>query len=138
MRQGTDTAHIGRFARRSTGVFAILLLLAAAVSAEPSQEAKRWEKRVRNGDTFLVGADLRDLDLHDVSMRGARLLAANFEGASLLGVDFSDADLRGTKGLTVEQLQTVKSLHRAKLDPYFERELRKCCTWLFKPPADNG
>ncbi|MBD3315944.1 MAG: hypothetical protein GF344_09170 [Chitinivibrionales bacterium] len=116
----------------------LLLLPFFVALCQPTETALRWEKRIKDGDTFLVGADLRGLDLHDMSMRGARLLAANFQGASLLGVDFSNADLRGAKGLTLDQLQTVRSLHGAKLDPHFEEGLKKCCSWLFEPAVDDS
>jgi hypothetical protein len=128
----------GRFATLPARALLLVVLPFAFALSQPSVTAQRWEKRVRKGDTFLVGADLRGLDLHDVSLKGARLLAANFEGTSLLGVDFANADLRGAKGLTLDQLKTVKSLHGTKLDPHFERELKKCCAWLFEAPRDDG
>ncbi|CAB5081963.1 hypothetical protein D3OALGB2SA_675 [Olavius algarvensis associated proteobacterium Delta 3] len=80
----------------------------------------------------LQGADLRHAFLWRADLRKATLWSANMKDATLEGADLSrallkdadltaanlkDADLTQTRGLTLDQLAKVRTLHHAKLDP---------------------
>jgi uncharacterized protein YjbI with pentapeptide repeats len=76
----------------------------------------------RNGVTRINLSDcfLREMDLRDLNLQQADLTNADLRGASLVG-----ADLRGAKGLTVEMLCEVKTLHKARLDQEIESQVRE-------------
>jgi len=74
-------------------------------------------------------ADLGDVIFIKVRMectvfRGANLENAYFEEVSLVGVNLAFANLKGTQGLTIDQLSKAKTLYMAQLDPELEKELR--------------
>jgi hypothetical protein len=70
----------------------------------------------------LSGAHLEDAilmytHLEDALLITARLGRASLMGAHLEGADLGGVNLKGVRGLTVEQLASVKTLYRAHLDP---------------------
>jgi uncharacterized protein YjbI with pentapeptide repeats len=83
-------------------------------------------------DQVLDGLDLRDAvlekaelprahligtQLQDAILKDADLTGADFKGADLTGADFTGAKLKEVIGLTVTQLETVKSLKDAQFSP---------------------
>ena len=103
----------------------------------------------------LTRADLRGADLTRADLRGADLTGADLTGANLTGADLREADLReavpykgkllgltGAKGLTYNQLASVKSLYEAKgletvLKPEELTRLRAEKPELFEPPKEE-
>ena len=104
----------------------------------------------------LVSADMRAANLSQANLSQANLKAAFLKKANLQGANFSNArcqgtyflgaDLRGARGLTLEQLKDVKTLHKAKLDnevlavvkaqiPEKLKEPKKC--WADNAWSDN-
>jgi len=69
-------------------------------------------------------ADLSDADLSDADLSDADLSDANLERANL----------KGAKNLTIEQLSSVKTLYKAKLDEELEKPLREKYPALFDEP----
>jgi hypothetical protein len=71
---------------------------------------------------LLTGAHLEDAFLMYTHLEGALLMGAHLKsaylkGTYLEGADLMGANLKGVWGLTVEQLASVKTLYRARLDP---------------------
>ena len=81
----------------------------------------------------LRGANLQGADLAGANLEGADLLGANLQGATL-----SHAILWLAKDLTIEQLATVKTLYRAKLDPPLLRQVKKQFPHLLEKPKDQA
>ncbi|MGD1986016.1 MAG: pentapeptide repeat-containing protein [Desulfobacterales bacterium] len=100
---------------------------------------------LRQGD--FQGADFREakmteVNLGDADLRGAQLGFANlkrtdFNNAKLTGADLRCADLRDAKNLSIEDLKTVKSLYRAKMDEDVRQQLLKSNQALFTKPTDT-
>ncbi len=74
-------------------------------------------------DTVMVGCDLRGADLEDADIAGGNLCGAVLYNAYLKNVGLENCILKETKGLTLKQLSTVKSLLDAKLDPSMEKKI---------------
>ena len=53
------------------------------------------EKRAKDGDQNLEGADLRGADLSYAKLNGVDFTAANLNGANLTGTDLSKSNLAG-------------------------------------------
>ena len=76
--------------------------------------------RAKKGNYFvldsvnLTGADLTGVDLTRADLTGADLTGADLAEADLAEAILTGADLTGAKGLTYEQLASVKSLDGAK------------------------
>jgi uncharacterized protein YjbI with pentapeptide repeats len=68
---------------------------------------------------FLIKADFENAMLMESSFRNCYLTGANFTNANLY-----KADLRGSNGLTIDQLSTVKSLYLAKFDDDLAQKVR--------------
>jgi Pentapeptide repeats (8 copies) len=71
---------------------------------------------------LLTGAHIEDATLMHTHLEGAILTNAHLKRAVLIGTcldgaDLTGANLEGVWGLTVEQLASVKTLYRARLDP---------------------
>ncbi len=82
-------------------------------------------------DAFLSGGNFSNASLIKGNLRNANCIMANFENAFLMEADLRNAnllgtnlknanlyktDLRGVKGLTMEQVEMVKTMHKAKVD----------------------
>ena len=72
-------------------------------------------------DAFLIKAQFDGAFLIKANFNNAYLMEANLCNCYLMGADFENAslykaDLRGSKGLTVEQLAKAKTLYLAKFD----------------------
>ncbi|GCA74385.1 secreted effector protein PipB2 [Microcystis aeruginosa NIES-2520] len=91
-------------------------------------------------DQVLDGLDLRDAvlekaelprahligtQLQDAILKDADLTGADFKGADLTGADFTGAKLKEVIGLTVKQLETVKSLKDAQFSPELCKAVRE-------------
>jgi len=80
-------------------------------------------------NSFLIKSDFHQAFLIKTSFKNAMLMEANLQGCTLMGTDFENAnlykaDLRGTNGLTVEQLTKAKSLYQTKFDPEILNEIQ--------------
>ena len=67
----------------------------------------------------LEGAHLRKADLTGANLRNTNMKLANLQDAILTQADFS-----GASKLTLEQLEEVKSLYEAKLDPNILEQIK--------------
>lgn len=72
-------------------------------------------------DAFLIKTQFENAFLIKANFNNAFLMESNLQNCYLMGADLENAslykaDLRGAKGLTVEQLSTVKTLYLAKFD----------------------
>lgn len=90
-------------------------------------------------ETALVAADLSDSYLFRADLSGADLFNADLSGADLQEAEFRGAilmltDLRDVKNASVEDLCTAETLHRAKLDPEMERQVREQHPQLLENP----
>ena len=90
----------------------------------------------------LTGANLREAYLTGAYLTGAYLTGANLTRAYLTGANLTGVDLRGAKGLTYEQLASVKSLFGAKelataLKPEELTRLKAEMPELFEPPKEE-
>jgi uncharacterized protein YjbI with pentapeptide repeats len=100
---------------------------------------------------WLVGAWLQGAHLAGAQLQGARLVGAWLQGANLRDAQLQDVDLRdaqlhgaflwgaqleGAKGLTAEQLSTVKTLYGAHLDPLFLEQIQQQYPQLLEIPED--
>ena len=102
----------------------------------------------------LVNADLRDAVLSNANLTDANLRGADLSGARIDGAIFQGADLRipeekdiwkgalfgrdpeWTKRSGVEQLCTVKTLYKAKLDPELVFQIKEKCPHLLEKPTE--
>jgi len=82
-------------------------------------------------DAYIQGAVLNNANLQE-----ANLLFANLEGTTLSSANLRGADLQGAKGLTLEQLSTVKTLYEAKLDDDLLAEVKEHFPHLLEEPKD--
>jgi uncharacterized protein YjbI with pentapeptide repeats len=90
---------------------------------------------------MLSGAHLEDVDLNSAYLQGADLRGTHLERAILRSAYLQGADLRGThlegaRGLTVEQLATVKTLYDAHLDPPLLAQIQRQYPYLLEKPQD--
>ena len=72
-------------------------------------------------DAFLIKANFEGAFLIKTNFKNAYLMEGNLRNSYLMGADFENAslykaDLRGTKGLTIDQLTKAKTLYLAKFD----------------------
>ncbi|RUR74452.1 pentapeptide repeat-containing protein [Chlorogloeopsis fritschii PCC 9212] len=70
-------------------------------------------------DAKLQGAQLEGANLSDALLEGADLKNAYLIHANLTRANLKNADLRGTKDLSVEQIQAANNWTQAKYDHYF-------------------
>ncbi|MBY0425751.1 MAG: pentapeptide repeat-containing protein [Cytophagales bacterium] len=90
-------------------------------------------------DAFLSGGNFMNASLIKGNLYNANCIMANFENtflmeadmrnSNLLGTNLKNAnlyktDLRGVKGLTMEQIEMVKTMHKAKVDPPLAAKIR--------------
>ena len=90
----------------------------------------------------LKGVDLTGANLTEVDLRGANLTRAELAGANLTGANLTIADLTGAKGLTYNQLASVKSLYVTRgletvLKPEELTRLETEKPELFEPPKEE-
>ena len=81
-------------------------------------------------DSFLIKTNLEKAYCIKANFTRSFLMEANLRGAYLTGADFTGAnlykaDLRDAVGLTVEQLETARTLYLALLDPELLDEVQK-------------
>jgi Pentapeptide repeats (8 copies) len=84
--------------------------------------------------TYFMWADFRGAHLEGASLWSANLEAALFENVHLMGAFLGDARLEGATGLTIEQLATVKTLYRARLDPSLFKQIKEKYPQLLEKP----
>ena len=94
--------------------------------------------------TYFIKSCLNFAQFDYARLKGAHLercclKIANFSNADLSDADLSDANLeranlKGAKNLTIEQLSSVKTLYKAKLDEELEKPLREKYPALFDEP----
>jgi len=96
-------------------------------------------KRAELCEAYLEGAALWNTHLEGALLMLADLKGASFWGTHLDGAYLGDAHLEGARGLTVEQLSTVKTLYEAHLDPPLLEQIRQQHPQLLeKPPDERG
>ena len=81
-------------------------------------------------DSFLIKTNMEKAYFIKANFTRSFLMEANLRGAYLTGADFTGAnlykaDLRNAVGLTVEQLETARTLYLALLDPELLEEVQK-------------
>jgi uncharacterized protein YjbI with pentapeptide repeats len=72
----------------------------------------------------LSNADLNGARLWNTNLRSADLSSANLYHTSLSGANLSGANLMRVSGLTIEQLSSVGTLYKAKLDPELKKQVK--------------
>ena len=85
--------------------------------ANQSKFSKIKLKESKFSKAILTDADFTGADLTGADFTGADLTGADFTDADLTGADLSGAKLKKVIGLTVKQLETVKSLKDAQFSP---------------------
>ena len=88
-------------------------------------------------EAILEEVNLGDADLRDAQLGFAVFKGADFNDAKLSGVDLRCADLRDVKNLSIEDLKTVKTLYRAKMDIDVQQQLQRINKGLFTKPLDS-
>ena len=88
-------------------------------------------------EAILSDVNLGDADLRDAQLGFANFKRADFQDAKLTGADLRCADLREVKNLSSEDLKTVKTLYRAKMDKDVQQQLQRSNKELFSKPADT-
>jgi hypothetical protein len=88
-------------------------------------------------EAILEEVNLGDADLRDAQLGFAVFKGADFKDAKLSGADLRCADLRDVKNLSIEDLKTVKTLYRAKMDEDVQEQLQKSKKELFNKPPDT-
>jgi hypothetical protein len=88
-------------------------------------------------EAILSDVNLGDADLRDAQLGFANFKRADFKDARLTGADLRCADLREVKNLSSEDLKTVKTLYRAKMDKDVRQQLQTYNRELFTKPADT-
>lgn len=95
----------------------------------------------------LIGANLRGANLEGANLSRCTLEGANLEGANLVGARLEGADLGrvylggatlSQNGELLDHFKSVRSLHRARLDPGPEKKLRAAFPHLFVEPAPKA
>ena len=103
------------------------------------KNAYLWEANLLGADLRLAnfeGADLQEANLQGADLREAQLPRAELKGATLQGADLRLANLMLCKGLTIQQIKTVRSLWRSRLDPEIKERVRKECPHLLQETRD--
>jgi hypothetical protein len=85
----------------------------------------------------LKKADLRYADFYQAVVVKANLRNAEMRVARLRESDFRNADLRDVKNLSIEDLKTVKTLYRAKMDEDVRQQLQRNNKKLFIKSSDT-
>ena len=88
-------------------------------------------------EAILAEVNLGDADLRDAQLGFADFKGADFNDAKLTGADLRCADLRDVKNLSIEDLKTVKTLYRAKMDKDARQQLQRINKELFTKPCDT-
>ena len=88
-------------------------------------------------EAVLTDANLGDADLRDAQLGLADFKGADFNNAKLTGADLRCADLRDVKNLSIEDVKTVKTLYRAKMDESDRLQLQRNNKELFTKPSDT-
>ena len=88
-------------------------------------------------EAILSEVNLGDADLRDAQLGFADFKKADFNDAKLTGADLRCADLRDVKNLSIEDLKTVKTLYRAKMDKDVRQQLQRSNKELFNKPPDT-
>ena len=96
-------------------------------------------KQIREQHPDLLAPNFQKCDVHGLDFRGEDLHGANFQGNNLQGVNFQGTDLQGANltdvhDLTIDQLATVKTLYRAKLDEGLLKKVQANYPNLLKEP----
>jgi hypothetical protein len=81
-------------------------------------------------DANLIKAKLQNTYLIKANFENAFLMEANLNGSIVSGVNFKNAnlykaDLRNVEGLTIEQLENVRTLYLAQFDEYLYHQIQK-------------
>ncbi len=88
-------------------------------------------------EAILEKVNLGDADLRNTQLGFAVFTQADFNAAKLTGADLRCADLRDVKHLSIEDLKTVKTLYRAKMDKDIQQQLQRINKELFTKPSDT-
>ena len=83
---------------------------------------------------YLSYANLSGANLSDANLGGAILRGAYLSRANLRDADLSGANLSEVLGLNIEQLSTVQTLYKAKLDPELIEQVREKYPHLLEDP----
>lgn len=96
--------------------------------------------QVNLNSSFASGANFKDANLIKANLKKAYLIKANFQntflmeanlnGANVSGVNFANAnlyksDLRNAEGLTIDQLENVRTLYLAQFDEELAQKLNE-------------
>ncbi|MBT8363549.1 MAG: pentapeptide repeat-containing protein [Deltaproteobacteria bacterium] len=88
-------------------------------------------------EAILAEANLGDADLRNAQLGFAVFTKADFNNARLTGADLRCADLLDVKNLSIEDLKTVKTLYRVKMDEDVRQQLQRSNKGLFSKPSDT-
>ena len=88
-------------------------------------------------EAILKEVNLGDADLRNAQLGFAVFTQADFNAAKLTGADLRCADLGDVKHLSIEDLKTVKTLYRAKMDKDVQQQLQRINKELFSKPSDT-
>jgi len=96
-------------------------------------------RRANLGQADMTGADLRKADFWMADLGSTRLVQADLHQADLMrakleGADLTEANLEGVRNLAIEQLTTVKTLYKCRLDPAWIEAVQSLAPWLFDEP----
>jgi hypothetical protein len=80
-------------------------------------------RRTRTFDRGETYTERQPLNLTNTDLRGADLQRADMRAVDFRGANFQGADLRGATNLTIQQLSTVRSLYKARLDSELEAQI---------------
>jgi uncharacterized protein YjbI with pentapeptide repeats len=83
---------------------------------------------------YLKRAYLKEAGLELANLEEANLWGADLEDAELEGANLVEANLENVKNLTINQLSTVKSLYKAKLDPGLKKQIKEKHPHLLEKP----
>jgi energy-coupling factor transporter ATP-binding protein EcfA2 len=87
-------------------------------------------------ETTLTDVDLGDANLQEAQLGFADFRGANFSNTKLAGADLRCAVLCDVQNLSIEDLKSVKTLYRAKLDDGVQQQIELSHPELFTPPPD--
>ena len=88
-------------------------------------------------ETILTDVDLGDANLQEAQLGLADFRGANFNNTKLAGADLRCANLCDVQNLSIEELKSVKTLYRAKLNEGVQQQLEHSKPELFTPPPDT-
>lgn len=86
---------------------------------------------------YLNAATLRGANLHKANLKNADLQFSNIADSNLQQANLEGADLLGIKNLTIEQLQSVKTLYKAILDRDLREQIEREQPHLLEKPKVN-